>query len=430
MSNEKVDRRGYLKYAGAGIVVVAVAGVGGYYATRPGPSPTVQPTTVTQVATKQETVTQAQTVTATMSAGPSLPMTTPKDRYLVAFSNGEMVDPWRFSFVQDMEVWAKQYAGVGGTGFDFVVTNSYQDSAKQLADCETLLAMEPDALVVSPYEAAPLDPIYDKCNDAEVPLFCIDREILNSPSDAEDDYYIQAIIQDWYYNGRVSCQLLVDKLTEINGAPEGNCVWVLGAIGSSPQIGLNVGIADYLQYMNDYSGIQFLDARPGDWDAALTTSIIEDYLTRYSAGEIDFIYTNGSIMGMAAVEVAKRFGRDEFIGNTSGGDCYMPWLDMISQGEGAFSTECTPYYGYTTLESVIKYLNGEKVDPYKFIPIRSYTSWMNVDILKKHVAEAKKQGVDYPTTDMGNFEELVIPGVNGIPDWWSVGDPTPMPNVV
>lgn len=44
MAKEKVSRRSYAKYAGAGIVVVAVAGVGAYYGTRPGP----EPTTVTQ----------------------------------------------------------------------------------------------------------------------------------------------------------------------------------------------------------------------------------------------------------------------------------------------------------------------------------------------------------------------------------------------
>jgi hypothetical protein len=45
MSQEKVSRRGYAKYAGAGIVVIAVAGAGAYYATRPGPSPTPTATT-------------------------------------------------------------------------------------------------------------------------------------------------------------------------------------------------------------------------------------------------------------------------------------------------------------------------------------------------------------------------------------------------
>lgn len=43
MVNENVNRRGYVKYAGAGIVVIAVAGAGAYYATKPGPTET--PTT-------------------------------------------------------------------------------------------------------------------------------------------------------------------------------------------------------------------------------------------------------------------------------------------------------------------------------------------------------------------------------------------------
>ena len=41
---KKIDRRGYMKYAAAGIVVVAGAGAGVYYATRP----TTPPTTTAQ----------------------------------------------------------------------------------------------------------------------------------------------------------------------------------------------------------------------------------------------------------------------------------------------------------------------------------------------------------------------------------------------
>ena len=44
MTEEKISRRNYAKYAGAGVVVVAVAGIGAYYATRKGPTPTPTPT--------------------------------------------------------------------------------------------------------------------------------------------------------------------------------------------------------------------------------------------------------------------------------------------------------------------------------------------------------------------------------------------------
>lgn len=76
MSEEKnVDRRGYVKYAGAGVVVIAVAGAGAYYATRPGPT-TVPPTTV------PETTTVAPTTVAPTTE-------TPKEDLKVAyFLNG------------------------------------------------------------------------------------------------------------------------------------------------------------------------------------------------------------------------------------------------------------------------------------------------------------------------------------------------------
>jgi spermidine/putrescine-binding protein len=46
MTDEKVSRRRFIKYAGAGVVIVGGAAVGAYYATKPGPQPaTTQPAT-------------------------------------------------------------------------------------------------------------------------------------------------------------------------------------------------------------------------------------------------------------------------------------------------------------------------------------------------------------------------------------------------
>jgi multiple sugar transport system substrate-binding protein len=53
LSDEKVSRRGYMKYAGAGIVIVAGAAAGAYYATRP-----TTPTETTTMTTATETMTE------------------------------------------------------------------------------------------------------------------------------------------------------------------------------------------------------------------------------------------------------------------------------------------------------------------------------------------------------------------------------------
>jgi ribose transport system substrate-binding protein len=413
MSEKEVSRRGYLKYAGAGIAAVAVAGAG-YYAGRMSPAgPSV--TTVTKT-------------TAATEATTGLPMTAPKRRYKIVFSNGEMADPWRYVFVQDMENWSKKYREMGA-GIDFIWTNALSDSAKQLADCETLLAMSPDALILSPYESAPLDPVLDKCNEANVPLFCIDREISRKPGTG---MYIQAIIMDWFYSGRARAKLLVDLLTEKNGEPKGNVVEIDGTLGSSPCVEYSVGIEDYLARMNNFKDIKILDSRPGDWDGAKAQPIIEDFLTRFPKGELDAIFSHGDIMSLPCVDTAKRMGRDELLGYITGQDCYVPWLEKVSNGEGAFSVECPPYFGYAAFESVIQYLNGETLPPRKLIPQRCYTRWIpgQKEILDAHIAACKAQGLDYPNTEMDNYKELVVDVPEGKPDWWNYGDPVPSSNLV
>ena len=64
---KKVSRRSYLKYAGAGVVVVAVAGVGGYYATLPAPAPPTPSSTTVPVTTAPVT-TASMTPTYTLKA--------------------------------------------------------------------------------------------------------------------------------------------------------------------------------------------------------------------------------------------------------------------------------------------------------------------------------------------------------------------------
>ena len=51
---EKVDRRGYMKYAGAAIVVVAGGAAGAYYATRPGTPASTETSTATVTESAKE----------------------------------------------------------------------------------------------------------------------------------------------------------------------------------------------------------------------------------------------------------------------------------------------------------------------------------------------------------------------------------------
>jgi multiple sugar transport system substrate-binding protein len=64
VEEKNISRRNYLKYAGAGVVVVAVAGAGAYYATQPAPTPIqTQTQTATQVVTSVVTASPTQSPT-------------------------------------------------------------------------------------------------------------------------------------------------------------------------------------------------------------------------------------------------------------------------------------------------------------------------------------------------------------------------------
>ena len=78
----------------------------------------------------------------------------PRQHYLIAFSNGDMNNSWRAAFVNSMEQWGKKFKSIG-PGVDYVWTNSAGDSAKQLQDCQTLLAQKPSILIFLPTRRNP-----------------------------------------------------------------------------------------------------------------------------------------------------------------------------------------------------------------------------------------------------------------------------------
>ncbi|WP_455367243.1 ABC transporter substrate-binding protein [[Eubacterium] cellulosolvens] len=102
--SEKTDRRGYVKYAGAGIVVIAVAGAGAYYASRPAPSPTVAPT-------------QTQTVERTITQTAASPTEAAKDFSGISLKFLSHSSPWH---ARSLYLWRKEWTNRTGGKVDVI----------------------------------------------------------------------------------------------------------------------------------------------------------------------------------------------------------------------------------------------------------------------------------------------------------------------
>jgi len=288
----------------------------------------------------------------------------PERQYFIAFSNGDMVNNWRRTFVDDVNSFAKRYVERFGIRFEWA--NANENSAQQLSDIESLLSMKPDLLLLSPYEAAPATVVADMCNETGVPLICLDREIAREPG-LPNEMYFHFQSQDYYDEG-IHCGIeCVQALTEKYGKPIGNVVEIAGTLGSSPGSQRSQGVRKVL---NEFPDIRVIAMRPGEFDTRIGYEQMQDLLEVYKPGEIDYLCTGNDSSAIGAVQAIKEANRLELKGMISSIDGDIQALELMRDGWIRAISECTPYYGMTAFEYGIRYLNGEDIPARVMLPMR------------------------------------------------------------
>ena len=337
----------------------------------------------------------------------------PKERYTIAFSNGEMSNSWRWAFVDSMQQWANKYKKLGA-GIDYVWTNAGNDSAKQLMDVENLLAMAPDILILSPNQDEPLDPVIDMATESGVPLIVVDRSLVREPGRGT---YITNITQNYAMSGAYQAVYVLRWLKETYGAYRGNIVEIQGIIGSSPTTDQYVGFRSIIKH---FPKVKILATAEGEYSRNGGRRVMEDYLQRFGAGEIDLIVTHNDAMALGALGAIRAAGRKELLdGRILAKDQTVEFLKEILNGNGMMTTECPPFYGKYAMTTAIQYLNGDLTpEAMTYLPLRN---WENPnddidltpaqndrEIIRKHIeySEAHKLALIPPET--GDFAGLTV----------------------
>src|SRR5580693_3453001 len=257
----------------------------------------------------------------------------PKEHYLIAFSNGDMNNSWRAAFVNSMEQWGKKFKSVG-PGVDYVWTNSAGDSAKQLQDCQTLLAQKPSILILSPNQAEHLDPVIDMATYA------------------------------------------LDHLKRKHGDYKGNIVEIQGELGSSPNNDMYVGIREAIKH---YPDVKILSTEEGKWSNDGGRRVMQGFLQRFTDDQMDVIFTYSDAEGLGAMQAIKAAGRNELLdGRIASKDGDVAFIQAIADGKAMMSTECPPYYGAFAIPEAIQYLNGTLDD--KGIQYLKLRVWPNPNV--------------------------------------------------
>jgi ribose transport system substrate-binding protein len=284
----------------------------------------------------------------------------PAKETLIAYSQAELVNAWRVTNQKDMEAQAEKF------GVKLVSIDANQDASKQLADVENMLAQKPSCLIVSPLEAKASAPVVQLAGEAGVPLVIIDRTIEAEPGAGA---YKTEITQSHVLSGKLLAEKTIELLTEKYGEPKGNVVHVQGLAGASPVIDANQG---WDEVMAQYPNIKVVATADAGFTKDGGMKVMEDFLQRFPAGEIDVVRSDYSDMTMGAVEAIKTAGRTELLGFVVGEGGHIKAIEAVVAGEIARETQTPPYFGQKAVQSCMDILAGKSVDTRQQVDIKVF----------------------------------------------------------
>lgn len=285
-------------------------------------------------------------------------------KWRIGFSQVTTIEPWRVQFNKDIKAEAAKHPEV-----ELLISDGEDRTEKQVADVESFITQQVDALLVSPKESAGLTGVVEKAIDAGIPVFVLDRNV-------ETDRYTQFIGGDNVLIGRAAGEHAV-KLLGGPGQAKGNVVEIWGNPGTQPAHDRHDG---FHEFTDKEPGItNLLDQQSADWKQAEAYDIMATALRNHE--DIALVYGHNDPMAYGAYLAAKDAGREKdilFLGIDALPDEGVRW---VANGElAATFLYATP--GAEGLRQAVKYLGGEKVEKTITLPTMTVTKENAGEILK------------------------------------------------
>lgn len=330
--------------------------------------------------------------------GIDAPGVVPLKQYFIAFSNGEMGNSFTRTHVDDFNSVAQQYADRFGIRYEW--SNAGNNSTQQLSDIQSLLAKNPDLLIVNPNEVEPLEIVVDWCEEAGVPLMLIDKVLRAAPGEKT---LVSIVSFDMFLQGVQMGVGVVDFLKDKYGEPKGDVAEVAGILGALCSVERSQGMN---LVFSQYPDINVVVMRAGEWDNSVSYAVAQDILTSFPAGTIDAVVGSCDESSLAFMEAAAAVGRDEIGAGYVGADSPVSIMKKMLDGQAWATSENSPYYGLVTFEYAIRWLNGEEIPGYVMLPNRFYRLQTDEQraALRKMVDDCTAQNLEFVPVAMGGFD--------------------------
>ena len=278
----------------------------------------------------------------------------PKDSYVVGFAQTGNTNPWRVAETKSMTETFE------GAGHKLIVTDANEDTAKQLADIDSIIAQQPDIMIFPPRESEALAPAVLKIKQAGIPVILIDRDVDHSIAKPDEDY-VTFIGSDFVDQGRRAAEWLVQAT-----GGEAKIIELEGTTGASAATERKIGFHDYLAGTfkstptaeGPHAGMEVIASQDGNFLRDTGRQVMQTLLQSHP--EVTAVYAHNDEMAIGAIaaieEAGKVPGQDIILVSIDGEN---DALQAIVDGKLGATVESSPFFGPISLETMTKYVNGE-----------------------------------------------------------------------
>jgi ABC-type sugar transport system substrate-binding protein len=275
-------------------------------------------------------------------------------KWTVGFSQMGHDNPWRMAQTASLRDEAQK------RGYELVVTDAQDQTAKQVADVEDLIARRVDVILLAPREFEGLAPALQAARDANIPVILVDRE---AEGTAGEDY-VTFLGSNFVDQGRRAAEWLIKETGGTAGIVE-----LTGTPGSSVATDRAKGFRDALA---GHPGMRILASQTGEFSRAQGQRVMQN-IAQSLGRQITAVYAHNDEMALGAIQALRASGlepgRDVKIVSIDG---QRAALEAIQRGELGATVESNPRFGPIAFETIEQVRKGEQVPVKKLITDRFF----------------------------------------------------------
>lgn len=276
------------------------------------------------------------------------------DQWVVGFSQMGHDNPWRMAQTKSLRDEAAK------RGYELVVTDAQDQTAKQVADVEDLIARRVNVILLAPREFEGLTPALEAAKEANIPVILVDRE---AEGKAGEDF-VTFLGSNFIEQGKRAAEWLV----EATGGQAG-IVELTGTPGSSVAADRAKGFRDVIA---QHPGMKILASQTGDFSRASGQRVLQN-IAQSLGKQITAVYAHNDEMALGAIQALKaagfKPGEDVKVVSIDG---QRAALEAIERGELGATVESNPRFGPIAFDTIEELRRGESVPTKKLITDRFF----------------------------------------------------------